>query len=270
MPSAVSHPHDLPAEDFTLAMATAARPDLLRQLVETSRRAFGFYTLHFQHTINYPWAAACLERLPRGSRILEIGAGVNPLPLFLAEREIFVDCVDKSPIVRTLPAADDWNEWGFFDYSKLHPNLTSYHCDITQFVPSGVYDAIYSVCSMAHMPRTDREEALRLCGEWLCPEGDLFLAFDLIPSTDFIWNRSEGVEVEPPLRHGSIDDVVRDLAAVGFDIEESRIIRHVPKARTDLLHLKCRLLPATSVRDRFATALALKVRQIRDLILGPA
>ena len=68
-------------------------------------------------------------------RVLDIGAGMSPLPLFLAKRGMFVECVDKHPAVRVFPPQPDWTEWGFIDYGPLHPNLSSFHCDISEFCP---------------------------------------------------------------------------------------------------------------------------------------
>lgn len=232
------NPFDLPPEDFELAMATAERPDLLHHLVDVSRRSFGFYAL-YPYTINYPWAAARLERLAPGSCALDIAAGLNPLPLFLAARGVFVDCVDHSPVTRAPPPGNDWNEWGFFDYGRVHANLRAYHCDIREFQPTRLYDAIYSICAIAHMPSAVRREIFHLCRQWLQADGDLLLALDLVPSTDLIWNRCLGEEVEPTPKHGTVDDVVSELTAMRFRVEEPTITRNVPKARTDLLFLRC-------------------------------
>jgi SAM-dependent methyltransferase len=240
------HPYDISPENLEFAMSTAVRPDLLRKLVGLSRQAFGFFTSSFHHTINYPWAAAHLERLPEGSRALEIGAGLNPLPLFLAERGVFVDCVDGSSIVRTRPPAGDWNEWGYFDYSELHPKLMSYHCDIANFTPQSAFDVIYSICVIAHMSRASREDALRRCRRWLKPGGALLLAIDLIPAADFLWNRGGG-SVEPLLEHGTIHDVMSWLSKLGFATVEQTLVRNVPRySRTELLFIACNL-PADSL-----------------------
>ncbi len=145
----MSHRQDLPQDNLDRALATAERPDLLRQLVHLSRSAFGVHTCHYPHTLNYPWAASRLEDLPSESRLLEIGAGVNPLPLFLAEKGMFVDCVDSSDFTRTLPPGDDWNEWGYFDYSTLHSHLASYNVSATDFEASEQYDAIYCISVIA-------------------------------------------------------------------------------------------------------------------------
>jgi SAM-dependent methyltransferase len=235
------HPRDITVDDLSAAIDAAARPDLLRQLVDTSRRTFNFFTSHYPHTINYPWVARTLEDLPRGSRVLDIGAGVSPLPLFLAERGAMVDCVDPHQTVRTPPPADDWNEWGFFDYGRVHPNLTAHHCTIADFAPSYNFDVIYWVSVIAHMPRLVREDALQRCRVLLQPGGVLLLAVDLIPATDALWTLSEGREVEPPAHHGTTDDLLQQLGLSGFQINEARVARSVPKSRTDLLFINCSL-----------------------------
>src|SRR5688572_26812748 len=155
----MSHRQDLPQANLDRALVTAERPDLLRQLVHLSRSAFGVHTCHYPHTINYPWAASRLEGLPPGSRLLEIGAGINPLPLFFAEKRMFVDCVDSSDFTRTLPFGEDWNEWGFFDYSSLSPRIASFNTSVTSFSPSVPYDAIYCISALALMPASVREAA---------------------------------------------------------------------------------------------------------------
>jgi len=230
---------DICAVDLRVAMAAQRNPNLLRDLVELSRGAFGFYPSHFPYTITYPWASERIGQLPEGSRVLDVGAGVSPVPLYLARKGITVECVDNSKHIRTLPATEAWNEWGFLDYGALHPNLKSHHCDITRFEPSGRFDAIYSIAALAHMPRTVREHTLRSCREWQQPPGFLLLVIDVIHSTDFIWNRSEGVEVEPPIQHGTIDDVTGELKRLGFRIDERRVIRTIYKSRTDLLFIVC-------------------------------
>jgi SAM-dependent methyltransferase len=234
-----SHPRDMTAEDLEIAIVVAHRPDLLGQLVDLARRSFGFYTNHYPYTINYPWVVEKVEGLSRGSRVLDIGAGVSPVPLLLAERGLFVDCVDNHRVIRTPPSAPDWNEWGFFDYGRLHPHLTAHHCDIIKFAPSARFDAIYSVSALAHMTRTVRQKTLRLCRDWLRPKGRLLLAIDVIPATDFLWNRSGGLEVEPPIRHGTVDGLVHELDSLGFQMQESRLLRTVYRSRTDLLFIDC-------------------------------
>lgn len=232
-----THPRDISAEDLAFALATQSDPALLSKLVELSRDAFGFFPSLYPHTINYPWAVERLRSLAARSRILDVGAGVSPVPLFLAGQGLLVDCVDNSQHVRTLPLAANCNEWGFLDYALLHPNLTSHHCDITEFTPSTTYDAVYAIASLAHMTRAIREETLRRAHAWLRPGGLLLLTIDVIPASDFIWNRTEGREVEPPIRHGTIQGVTDHLVGLGFNLGEVRVTRSVHKSRTDLLFI---------------------------------
>lgn len=231
------HARDMDDATWARAIAGCARPDLLRLLCEASRSAFGFYTAHFPHTINYPWVVERLETFAPGARFLDVGSGVSPVPLVLAARGMRVDCVDNHRTIRTLPAKGDWNEWGFFDYGALHPGLTSHHCPIAEYRPPAAHDAIYSISVLAHMPRAVREDALKRCAQWLRPGGRLLLAIDLIPSSDFLWNRCEGQEVEPPAAHGTADDVVAQLVALGFADIQARAQRAVYQSRTDLLFI---------------------------------
>lgn len=228
------HPYELEPHLLVRALAEADRPDLLQQLVDTSHRIWGVYTRHFPYTINYPWIAARLEALARGSLILDLGAGVTPLPLFLAEKGLVVRTIDPHPLIRTRVASADWNEWGFFDYSELHPNLKSSNCSIADFATSESFDAIYSVSVISHMDRAVREDAMRRCQALLRPGGVLLLAIDLIPSTNFLWNYSAGKKIAAPELHGTIYDLLEQLSVLNFKIMEADGRRSVLTSRTDL------------------------------------
>lgn len=239
-PSRPSHPRDISNADLEVALDRAMRPDLLRALVEIGRRALTFFPAQVTYALVYPWAAGHLERLAAGTRVLDIGAGLNPLPLFCAERDLLVDAVDGHAVVRVPPAQPSWNEWGFFDYGALDARVSAHHCPIADFSPPGRYGAIYSMCSLAHMTRAVREDALRRAVDWLLPGADLLLALDLIPGTDFIWNYSEGTEVEPRELHGTVTDVLRTLEALGCLIIEAKAVRQIPTwSRTDVLLIRC-------------------------------
>jgi len=237
--AALYHPRDITAEDLKRALAVSEEPELLAKLVNISRAAFGFYVGQFTYTINYPWVATQLQHLPPGSRVLDVGAGLNPIPLWLAQRGMMVESVDSHPIVRLLPPTGDWNEWGFFDYRQLDPKVKSHHCTIIEFTPADHFDAIYAVCVLAHMPRATWKETLRRCREWLRPGGKLVLTIDLIPASDFVWNFSEGVEVEPLLVHGTVREVLHHLASSGFQVNQARTLRTLYNSRTDLLLIDC-------------------------------
>ncbi len=81
---------------------------------------------------------------------------------------------------------------------------------------------------------------MRSCREWLRQGGIFLLAIDLIPSSDFLWNRSKAREVESVVKHGTIRDVLHQLTTLGFELNESKILRTVKKSRTDLALISCR------------------------------
>ena len=105
-------------------------------------------------------------------------------------------------------------------------------------MPAQPYDRIYSVSVLAHMTRAEREETVDLVSRWLEPGGRLLLAIDLLPKSDFLWNRSEGVEVEPPTEHGTVDDLLASIERAGLRITESTVRRTVYASRTDLLFVE--------------------------------
>jgi len=74
-PSKLPHPRDISEDDLSSALASAARPDLLQQLVDISWRTFGFFPSHYHHWIGYPLLARALEDLPRCSRVRDIETG---------------------------------------------------------------------------------------------------------------------------------------------------------------------------------------------------
>ena len=209
----------------------------MRELATTARAVFGFFPNHYPYTLNYPWVLERLEPLPLGARVLDVGAGISPVPVVLAQRGLRVDCVDNSEIVRHMPAEADWNEWGFLDYAVVDVRIQSYHCDVREHVPAQPYDRIYSVSVLAHMTRTEREETVDLLPRWLKPGGRLLLAVDLVPQTDFLWNRSDGMEVAPGHEHGTTTDLFNWICQAGLTITEWTVRRAVHASRTDLLFL---------------------------------
>jgi SAM-dependent methyltransferase len=237
----VIHPNDMTADDFNYASLLTERPDLLRRLADLSRRSFGFYSKHFARALEYSWLAAKLESLAPGRRVLDIGAGLNPLPLFLAERGAIVECVDSHSLARVPPVDPNWNEWGFYNYGRDHPNLRAHNVGALSFAPAAPFDVIYSVSVIEHMPRKTWEATLGRCREWLGLEGRLLLTADLIPGTELLWNYAEGQEVEPPHVHGDTEALISWLERLGFTLSEWFFRREVPKRRPDLLFVDCSL-----------------------------
>lgn len=237
--SRTPHPHDLSQEDCRVAFSSVERPDLLAELIRVSRDTFGFYTRHFPFAVKHSWVAGKLEPLPAGSRALDFGAGLSPLPLFLANRGVRVECIDNSTLIRELPPKADWNEWGFFDYGRVHPNLAAHNCDVLKFEPGSPVDVIYSTGALAHLLAADRVSALRKFGAWLRPTGTVLLTLALIAGTDFLWNLSSGAEFEPRAQHGTVDDLLRELLALDFRVADYRLVRKVHKSLSDFALIAC-------------------------------
>src|SRR5690606_9057428 len=89
-----THKRDIGAEDLNKAFQEMERPDLLQYLVDVSRGNLGFYTSHYPRVFEYSWL---LEQLEGQSniKVLDIGAGVCPLPLCLSDMGLNVTTVDS-------------------------------------------------------------------------------------------------------------------------------------------------------------------------------
>ena len=250
MPSGPSlHQSDMPLEMFNIMAPLSEQKDLLRLIMDCSRSHLGFFTRTSSRVIEYPWLMEKMNGLPVGSRILDIGSGVTPVPIMLAERGLLVSCVDAHPRVRRGDNRNEWNEWGFLDYSMFSPRLESFHTDIQSFDPKEKFDAIYSISVLEHMPRRVWQRTLELLPQWLKPNGFLFLTLDLIPRTYDLWNKSEGRTVDPGESHGELRDVTERLKALGFAFEELFAKQNIPYSQTDVAFMKCWLksLPQASL-----------------------
>jgi hypothetical protein len=69
---------------------------------------------------------------------------------------------------------------------------------------------------LAHLPRVVREENLATMYYLAAQTGTLLLAIDVILSTDVLWKRSESLEVEPPIQHVTVADVVNQFVEFGI------------------------------------------------------
>lgn len=227
------------ASQSPASKADAGPPELLDTIIQTSRRAFGYFDEFAPYRIMYPWVAHHLRDLPPHSRILDLGAGVNPLPVVFAERHMQVDTVDSSPIMRALPRIIGGNGWGYLDYSKIDPRISSWNCPAEGFHPSAPYAAAYSVSMLAHIAKADRNRVFVNLLSWLEPGGRFLFTLDIVPGSDFVWNRREGVEVEPLGEHGTVGDVRQTLEHLDFRIDQFVVLRGLEGTRTDILLTAC-------------------------------
>ena len=234
------------------------RIDLLRLIMDSSRKHFGFYTKTSIRSIEYPWILEKLLELKTGSEIIDIGSGVSPLPIVLSDKGYYVNCVDNHSNIRKYDNQSEWNEWGFLDYSQISSNLKSFNLDILKFRPGRRVDAIYSVSVLEHMPRLIWEQTLKRTAKWLRPSGVLLLTLDLQPGSDSLWNFSEGKEVDLASDHGVLEDLLNILTRLNFDINEFHVQREIPYSRTDVAFISCKLNKSPSILDWLRTILSLR------------
>ncbi len=219
------HPRDFgPA---TLAPLVGRHPDpaSLVDLRLHAWRTLGFYPDHAPRLWEYPVVAALVRgRLAADSHIIDIGAGVTPLPSYLTEAGYQVDTVDSSDIVRSWPPTREWNEWDFLDYAAAGLAHRSWNTTLSDLPLTPSFDGAYSVSVVEHLPADARRSLLTDIASRVRKDGLVVLTIDLVRGTDTLWNRSRGLEVEDPSIHGVFGDVVRECADVGLElVDEDRV-----------------------------------------------
>ena len=209
---------------------------LLDELRNLSKHKLGFFPVTSSRAIEYPWFAERLRRCSQ-KRILDVGAGVSVLPIWLASHGAKVITVDSHPCVRNLSSQSGWNEWGFLNYGLLDPRLESHNVSITDFRPRDHFDYIYSVSVIEHMPRAVRIQAIARMATLLRANAVMLLSIDLIPETELLWNMSEGQIVDDSEAHGSLYDLRVEIENTGLTITECNVRREIKDSRTDIAFL---------------------------------
>jgi 2-polyprenyl-3-methyl-5-hydroxy-6-metoxy-1,4-benzoquinol methylase len=232
-----THSRDIKAKDLNTAFTQVKRPDLLQYLVDVSRKELGFFTSHYPRVYEYSWL---LEQLvdAKGASVLDIGAGVCPLPICLTEKGLNVTTIDFHSKVRLIKDKDNWNEWGFLDYSIINKNIESKNIDFSKYKESKLFDYVYSISVIEHMPRKIRVKVLQKASKILIKGGAILLTIDLIPNTENLWNLSEDKEVEPIEEHGDITTFKQELIDCGFEISGEHVQKNIKDSRTDVYYLK--------------------------------
>ncbi len=238
----LSHARDISNSELLQAYPLCPESGLLTELIDLSRLHLGFFTSQFTRSIEYPWVASKL-RLGGGSKtVLDVGAGLSPLPFYFAKHSAKMYTVDRHAKVRTLRTRESWNEWGFLDYSALDDRIKSNNVDILKFRCSRKFDYVYSVSVIEHLPAAARRKILKHLRKLMGGNGStLLLTVDLVPETDLLWNRSEGRQVDLESEHGSVDNLIDELRCLGFSIESQEIVDKIPNSRTDVLFVEAKL-----------------------------
>ena len=221
-------------------------PGLLRDLAHTARRTIGFFPAHNPRALEYPWILANLDADLNDWRILDVGAGVNPLPFALAHRGAQVTTLDSHALTRDVQTREQWNEWGFLDYARLDPRISSVRVAYEDYASASPFDAIYSVSVIEHVPANTRRAWIGQFAEQLTPGGLLLLSVDLVPGGEMLWNLSEGRVVESPEIHGDFSTLLNELREAGFAIESTDFQRAIPDSRVDVGFVRAGKAPTTT------------------------
>lgn len=231
--------YDIGEEGLSAALGKSPTPELLLELVRLSRERFGWFTRQETRAVEIPWIVSAAGEVA-GMSVLDIGAGVSPLPLYLAQKGAAVTTVDHSEIIRVPGKGQkSWDEWGFIDYGRIDSRIRSRNEDILAVdLPEGSLDRVYSVSVVEHMPASVRKSIWRRVARWLKKDGVLLLTVDLVPGTDRLWNYSMGRIVEDEKAHGDLEELEAELTGLGFQKEESRFIRGLGNSRVDVCMLR--------------------------------
>ena len=230
-----NHPRDY--APGTLAPLVGRHPDPLSLITMRlhARRTTGFYPDHAPRLWEYPVVAQLVaEHLPPGSRLVDLGAGVTPLAPFLTSRGYVIDTVDPSPIIRTWPPQPEWNEWDFLDYGAAGLARYSWNCVLGDLPTRPPFDGIYSISVIEHVPATVRRALLADISARTRLGGLVVLTIDLVRGGDALWNLNLGVEVEEPTKHGTLQEVTEECAAVGLELFREDVVRDWGETRVDI------------------------------------
>jgi 2-polyprenyl-3-methyl-5-hydroxy-6-metoxy-1,4-benzoquinol methylase len=223
-----THKHRRDYTPETLSQVAGRQTNPLRLIgVRTSAwDTVGFFPDHAPRLWEYPMTAdLVMSLLQPGSRIVDIGAGINPLVPYLTARGYEVDTVDPSSKIRTWPRSEDWNEWGFLDYAQAGFAHHSWNCTLDQLPPEERFDGAYCLSVIEHLPGDGRRSLLGDIAQRINQEGVVILTVDLVRGKDDLWNRSQGQTVEPRRRHGRLKDVISEGRSVGLEAVDVQTVR---------------------------------------------
>lgn len=239
--------NDIQDDFLEYGLKTIKYPNLLNDLVKLSREIIGFFPKTSIRMFEYPWLVDTVQNLNQNEfnlpnlKIIDIGAGVSVLPFYLAENGYTVLTIDSHPSTeRKLEDMENWNEWGFLDYSLLNEKITSLREDAATYIPSDKMDIAYSISVIEHMPSDTRKKLIQNVSNWLEEGGFFLITMDLVPGKNKLWNLNEGKKVENGLVHGNLRSVLRELRKAGFEIKEEKTERNIRASRTDVVYLVCR------------------------------
>jgi hypothetical protein len=204
---------------WNAALVLSGNVDLVMlslRLQRLSRRCFnGWLTHHPPRWWEYPWTLREVRRrCQRFGLAADFGAGTSPLPIALADLGLTVNVVD--PDAKTLLGRRWGNEWDFTDYERW--GIRTYKRGIEdEIFESRALSVAVSVSVIEHIPAATRREGLRRVAEALEDGGIFVMTVDVLPGTDYLWNRVLD-EIEPVATHGTINDLIREAHFEGLQL----------------------------------------------------
>ena len=230
---------DISDDQLKWAFSKSVYPEQLDALITISRKNFGWFVNHIPRCFEYPW---CINQIGEcnNKMILDFGAGISPLPIFLAESGASIITVDNHKTIRKIGQdPTNWNPWGFLDYSYINNRIKSFNLDLNELkLSEKSLDVVYSISVIEHIKAIERRRIWHGIYPWLKEKGFLILTIDLVLDTENIWNFSEGIPVEQIEKHGTLETVKKELSDEGFELLNCEFVRRVPKSRTDCVMLK--------------------------------
>jgi 2-polyprenyl-3-methyl-5-hydroxy-6-metoxy-1,4-benzoquinol methylase len=190
---------------------------------------------HFPRHLEYPWILGRISRMAGVTRAVDVGSGISPLPIILAERGVEVATFDSSSEIRSWEDRKKWNGWGYLDYGKKYRNVRSHNRIFTADQLPAQVDVLYTVSVLEHTPKRLRLDVWREAYAALRPGGRTIHTIDVVPNSQRIWNLSMGQRVEPAEVHGTVEDIRKELTEAGFRILEFDRKKDVPMSPVDLL-----------------------------------
>jgi hypothetical protein len=229
------HPRDFTSS--TLDGLADRHPDLLGLAILRlhARGSTTFYPDHAPRLWEYPVVARLIaDRVPPGSHLVDVGAGVTPLAPFLTDLGYSVDTVDPSATRRGWPPQPDWNEWDYLDYGRAGLANQSWNRTLDRLPRRLRFDGAYSISVIEHVTADDRRRLLGEMAGRVASGGLVVLTIDLVRGTDDLWNKNLGVDVEDPSVHGTFDDVINEAAAVGLRVFRRETVREWGDVAVDI------------------------------------
>lgn len=157
--------------------------------VQAVKRRLGFD--HWSRKWEYPWAVLNAN-LQAGMRVLDVGSGGSPFPLYLGMNGF--ECYACDPSLDQGKPKEDWRRrflsflgiattWGFpktAKRSKRSLPVRYYHDSIQKLsFPDGFFDRVFCLSVIEHIPQSEWSVCMEQLARVVSPTGRLVLTLDM-------------------------------------------------------------------------------------------